>query len=314
MIIRQSAFEGTEPMLKGNLHCHTDRSDGWKSPEGLIRYYAKNGYDFLALTDHRYYNRMNLAPDVAITIIPGMEFDAYMEGDATPGSYGFRCYHTVCIGVDDESNTFEQDAKFKSGDQDVWCPEDYQKYLDWIRENNNLPILCHPQWSGTPLRYFENHKGYLAMEIWNSICAMRYDYDVNAPYWDEALGKGMRIWGVASDDAHESEELEFCKGWILVRSENNVPAILDALKKGNFYSTTGPVIWDFYVEDRVAHLKCSPCRTIQFISEHHISETIRGTGLTHGEQHLIWSYHYIRATVMDEQGRRAWTNPIFFRD
>ena len=64
MLIRQQAFTGLNGhFLKGGLHCHTTRSDGKLSPEETIRLHAENGYDFLALTDHRYYNFENYAPD-----------------------------------------------------------------------------------------------------------------------------------------------------------------------------------------------------------------------------------------------------------
>ena len=62
-MIRQSAFTGSAPLLKGGLHCHTTRSDGKGTPEEVIRLHKQNGYDFLALTDHRVYNYENFAPD-----------------------------------------------------------------------------------------------------------------------------------------------------------------------------------------------------------------------------------------------------------
>ena len=54
--------------LKGALHCHTTRSDGKGTPEEVIRLHAQNGYDFMALTDHRIYNYQNFA-DVPMTIL-----------------------------------------------------------------------------------------------------------------------------------------------------------------------------------------------------------------------------------------------------
>ena len=72
---QQQAFSGNERMLKGGLHCHTTRSDGQGTPEEVIRRHHEHGYDFLAITDHRNYNYLNFAPEVPITIIPGMEFD-----------------------------------------------------------------------------------------------------------------------------------------------------------------------------------------------------------------------------------------------
>ena len=159
---RQQAFAGKEKMLKGGLHCHTTRSDGAGDPADVIRLHHENGYDFLALTDHRYYNYENFAPEVPITIIPGMEFDNTFHD-----TMGFRCFHTVCIGPSKEDgNGFDQDVRLKSGT--ATCQEEYQSYLDKIHAKNNLTIYCHPEWSSTPARYFDKLEGDFAMEIWNS--------------------------------------------------------------------------------------------------------------------------------------------------
>jgi len=307
MIIRQAAFENSEKMLKGGLHCHTTRSDGAGAPDEVIRLHVKNGYDFLALTDHRYYNYQNFAPETDITIVPGMEFDSTFEDGWAPEQYGFRCFHTVCIGPDNETNGFKQDEKYDSGISKN--QEEYQPYLDWIHKNNNLTIYCHPEWSSTPARYFDKMKGNFAMEIWNSGCAISCDMDTNAAYWDELLGQGQKIYGVATDDGHGMHA--HCNGWVMVNSENKVPAILDALKDGKFYSSCGPVIKDFYVEDGVVHVECEGASCIQFISDKHPTTQIKGENLTHGEMKMRNKYHYIRVSVIDADGKRAWTNPIF---
>ena len=44
----------------------------------------------------------------------------------------------------------------------------------------------------------------------------------------------------------------------MVSSKNNVPAILNALERGAFYSSCGPELHDFYVENGKAHVVCSP--------------------------------------------------------
>jgi alpha-mannosidase len=63
-MIRQIAFETKRKMLKGGLHCHTTRSDGKLSPEDTMKLHKENGYDFLAITDHRVYNFKNFAPEL----------------------------------------------------------------------------------------------------------------------------------------------------------------------------------------------------------------------------------------------------------
>ena len=134
--------------FKGNLHTHTTVSDGKKTPEEVIALYKKNGYDFLALTDHRIYNYKNFAQDVDITIIPGMEFDSTFVREN-----GFRTWHQVFIGPDDETNGYKQDEELPRGE--AANQEEFQKYLDEAHEKNNLTIYCHPQWSSTPTRYFD---------------------------------------------------------------------------------------------------------------------------------------------------------------
>ena len=303
---RQPAFIDCKKHLKGALHCHTTRSDGQGDPADVIRLHAENGYDFMALTDHRYYNYTNFA-DVPMTIVPGMEMDRNLPGP------GCHCHHIVCIGPSKEDgNGFNQDDRFPSAVYEK--PEQTQEMLDWLHENNNMTIYCHPEWSGTPAREFEMLKGNFAMEVWNTGCAIEDGLDTNAAYWDELLIQGQKIWGVATDDGHAM--YQHCKGWVRVNAENNLNAILKALKDGAFYASCGPEIYDFYVDKGVAHISCSPVKTIQFV---HLRVPYRMARPEEGKDTLCEASiklrtsttPYIRAVVTDAEGRRAWTNPIF---
>ena len=90
--------------------------------------------------------------------------------------------------------------------------------MDVMHEKGNLTFYCHPQWSSTPARYFEKMKGNFAMEIWNSGCAMDNYMDTDAAYWDEILGQGICIYGVATDDELDSLIREFGEAGILSNS------------------------------------------------------------------------------------------------
>lgn len=302
---QQQAFTGKGKMLKGGLHCHTTRSDGRMNPDEVIRLHYENGYDFLAITDHRKYNFTNFAPDVPITIIPGMEFDNVLEKNQ-----GFRCFHTVCIGPSKEDgNGFEQDENPASGT--AKNQEEYQPYLDEIHAKGNLTVYCHPEWSATPARDFENQKGNFAMEIWNSGCAIENDMDKDAAYWDEILGQGKVLYGVATDDGHK--EYQHCVGWVRVKAENNINSILNALKNGEFYSSCGLEIYNFYVEDGMAVIECSPVAKIRLHSFMHPTKVVKSEDGTmmRAEFEIGNRFKYVRATVIDEDGKYAWTNPIF---
>lgn len=311
---QQQAFSGSEKMLKGGLHCHTTRSDGVVEPADVIRLHYEHGYDFLAITDHRNYNYTNFAPDTPLIIIPGMEFDNTFER-----GNGFRCFHSVCLGPEKEDgNGYEQDQRFESGRAKT--QEEYQPYLDEIHKNGNLTIYCHPEWSSTPARYFERLEGNFAMEIWNSSCVLGYDMDRDAAYWDELLGQGKVIYGVATDDGHALRD--HCNGWVMVRAKDpSVRSILDALQDGRFYASCGPVIHDFYVEDNLAVVECSAAAKVRFHSDRHPTRIVHsedGT-MTRAEFSLLDKkgnpqYDYIRAVVVDADGKYACTNPIFLTE
>ena len=238
---RQQAFIDKEKSFqKGGLHCHTIRSDGVGSPEEVMKFAHEHGFDFLALTDHQIYNHTNYAPETGILLVPGTE-----HSNILVYSHGFRCFHTVCVGPSPEDgNGFANDEKLPG--TNFQSSEEYQPWLDEAHGKKNLTILCHPQWSNTSAKYFENQKGNFAMEIWNSGCALAEDCDADAAYWDELLGQGKIIYGVATDDAHVFDHL--CKGWVMVKAEKDLNAILAALENGEFYSSCGPEIYDFYVD------------------------------------------------------------------
>lgn len=304
-MIRQQAFELTgNAMLKGGLHCHTTRSDGQGSPEEVIRLYARNGYDFLALTDHRVYNYRNFAPETGLLIVPGMEMDRNLP------ERGVHCFHTVCIGPSQENgNGFLQDQRFESGT--VRDQHEYQPVLDWIHQNGNMTIYCHPEWSNTPAVEFEQMRGNFAMEIWNSGCAINNDEDTDAACWDDLLLKGQRIFGVASDDGHPMSD--HCHGWVRVNARRELGEILTALKNGAFYASCGPEIYDFYIEDGRAVVRCSAVAKIRFHYGYAPTHIVRGEGIESAEFKVPEHYAYLRASVVDAQGRKAWTNPIFLR-
>lgn len=310
---RQQAFlDNTKKFLKGGLHCHTTRSDGQNTPEEVMIYAKEQGYDFMALTDHQIYNLESYAPETGVLVIPGMEYG----NDLVKGN-GFRCYHTVCLGPSKEDgNGFEHDQKFEWGSAPN--SEAYQPFLDDVHKKNNLTILCHPQWSSTSAKYFETQEGNFAMEIWNSGSAIGSLCDGDAAYWDEILGQGKVWYGVATDDAHSYASL--CKGWVMVKADKDINSILKALENGEFYSSCGPEIYDFYVEDGKAVIDCSPVKGVILHSDMHPNrvEKDENGNLTHAEFDIenYWAgpYDYVRISIVDKDGKKAWTNPIFLNN
>lgn len=307
-VLRQSAFTGEHILLKGGLHSHTTRSDGELEAQHVIALHERKGYDFLAITDHRIYNFDNAITSSRLTILPGMEIDRDLDSPDDPG----HGYHLVCLGPGrQDGNPYEQDQIFETAV--VNSQVELQPLLDELNQNKQRLILCHPQWSCTPTRSFDKLNGYFALEIWNTGSAQDCMMDRNNEFiWDELLMQGKKIWGVAVDDGHKRRH--HGKGYVMVNAENKLSSILQALENGAFYSSCGPVIHDFFVDEgRRAQLSCSGAVSIAFCyggSPYRVVKNVNGPLFQAGSR-IPESYRYVRAVVRDEKDRLAWTNPIF---
>ena len=307
MLIRQGAFTDGGRLLKGALHTHTTRSDGACTPEELLAAFEAKGYDFVALTDHRKYNREQFGSH--LTVLPGMEIDVCFEG--TRGN-GRHVFHTVCLGPADGGD-FRQDENFPSFD--IRTPEAYQPMLDEMHRRGCLTIYCHPEWSHTPVHEYAGLKGNFAMELFNTGCAIENEMDTdNGVEWEYAIDSGNRMYGVAVDDCHCIEHVGH--GFVRVNAANKAKAILDALAEGRFYASCGPEIRDFYVEDGEAVLVCDAADSIAFSCNgmpKHVTYAGEGEGLKTARMPLPHYAAYVRAVVI-RNGKRAWTNPIWLKE
>ncbi|MBR5446947.1 MAG: hypothetical protein IKV40_00840 [Clostridia bacterium] len=313
-MIRQQAFENKSiKMLKGALHAHTTRSDGVDTPEETIKYHYDRGYDFMMLSDHAVYNKKgDFCPDIPLTIIPGAEIDAGISDCSMPD--GNRHFDALCIGpISADSVPFEQDQPI-SASVEYDSFEEYQAYLDSLHQRGMITCISHPQRDYTPPRYLERIKGHFAMEIYNSASDIEYDLDADAPFWDEMIDNGIRLYGIACDD--DEGYYYSCHAWVMVNAENNPLSIMNALNNGEFYSSCGPEIYDFYVHGNKVVVDCSPVETIYIHCAKHPNDRVfePGKEITHGEFWINDSYPYVRISVVDKNGKKAWTNPIYLDD
>ena len=304
MLIRQAAFAKKGTFLKGNMHCHTMLSDGRASANSVIRQYDDMGYDFLALTDHQRYNFTNHAPGTDLLILPGIEEDRFLDGKGMP------VLHVVGVGPEEGNGyTDGEPVHYQRGGTADEC----QDIIDNIRAAGNLAILCHPMWSGNTVEEIKALQDFQMIEVWNTGSAIFWGVDSNTYHWDVLLHEGRRVWAVASDDGHDLHQNGF--GWVRVNAEKNIPSILKALENGEFYASCGPEIYDFYVEDGRVCISCSPVSQILLRNFSCPHRMLRGENMTGGQFQLRdLCTDYIRAEVVDAQGRRAWTQPIFLDD
>jgi len=117
---------------------------------------------------------------------------------------------------------------------------DHQRTIDGIEAQGGLAILAHPNWSSLGLEQCLGLHGYPAIEILNVVCNYLEYNGYALQYWDELLRRGVRVWGIAADDAHRIP-YQAGKAWIMVNAERLTrDAILQNIRTGNFYASTGP--------------------------------------------------------------------------
>ncbi len=172
--------------------------------------------------------------------------------------------------------------------------------------------IAHPQWSGMTLEDARSLKAAHAVEIYNHDCAMGCDRPDGFQYADLMLSEGRDLTMIATDDAHFSEPDHY-GGWVMVRSETLEPnALLTALKAGHFYSSQGPEIHDVEIIDDTVIVESSSVASVILQGHGSASQATHGTSMTRTAIPLMRCKQslWLRVTLIDAAGKRAWTNPI----
>jgi len=81
--------------------------------------------------------------------------------------------------------------------------------------------------------------------------------------WDYLLSCGYKIWGYAVDDYHDPLKDKPGRGFVMAKAENlDRTSILDALKNGNFYSSTGLILDELNIEGSSVDIYSKDCKEI----------------------------------------------------
>jgi len=302
---RKDSFIAAGNWYKGNTHCHTTISDGKVAPEEVVEIYKAHGYSFLAITDHNIYDYSAQFSTPEFLTFPAVECNVSVAGTTS------KCYHLV--GYSDGGDGMFPDG-FRTEVPQWQGISTAQGIIDNLRSHDNQVILAHPVWSRTEPPEFVGLKGLVGMEVYNTCCDFECNTGYAELYWDSLLRRGKKLWGFASDDSHRREQIA-C-GWIVVKApELTREAIVRSITLGSFYASTGPEITEFYVEDGAAHVTCSPAKAIHFVAYEDRGWSFYQEGdepITSASLKLQGTESYVRAEVVGLDGKKAWSNPIFF--
>lgn len=293
---------------KGNLHAHSTNSDGDLPPEEVIKAYRDRGYHFLSLTDHNIFTDYSQYNDKDFLMIPGFELSCPLNKQ--------KGMHLNVLQKGDCCD-FKQNQRFL-----VDSPE---KTVDFVGKykHNNIIMLNHPYWSLLEWEEVIGLDGISCMEVYNHGSEWLDCVGEASKFWDTLLRKGKKLWGLATDDNHNGYvgmdgwpfhllQTDSFGGYIVVKArELTRSGVMQAVLDGSFYSTTGPEIYDFYLEDDTMVVTCSPCQRIIFSGDQRYFQRSIGVGLTQFRAKRRGPEKYIRVQCVDQYGKTAYSNPIY---
>ena len=307
------------PWFKGNLHTHTNKSDGDSSPEIVVDWYSNNKYDFLVLSDHNHLTILE-SDQTKLLLIPGEEITLNLP----------YTIHINAIGIKKVIEPTLRSTKVKT----------LQANIDNIISAGGLAEINHPNF-----RWALNEKDLVQVRGAHFLEVFNGNYNTHnyggggkksvEEMWDEMLSKKIKIWGVAVDDSHHFKE-EFAphrhnpgRGWVEVFAKNlSEKNILDSMRNGNFYFSNGikfkniklnkekieiKISGDYFNKGLSNSLITDSKYTTQLISNNgEIIDEVYGKSVKFNLVKEIKKYTYFRTKTISSTGSAGWTQPIFF--
>jgi hypothetical protein len=204
---------------KGELHCHSQHSDGDGDPAEIVRLAEQRGLDFLALTDHNNQSQQAVlnAIETDLMLIPGFEVTTYYGHWNVWGAQGWIDFR-------------------------VQAPEHLQAAIDEAVRRGYLVSCNHPRPEG-PDWEFRDVAGYHCVEVWNGPWQFGNNHCLN--FWETQLKQGHQLPAVGGSDTHFlhrdfEPRLSYPTTYIYVEGQPSPARLLDGLRAGHAFVTYGP--------------------------------------------------------------------------
>ena len=272
---------------KINLHTHTKDTDGHVSQAEAIRRYKKAGYDAIAITDH-WISKFN-GREQGITLLSGGEYNTSYR-DCMDG-----VYHIVGVG-------------FTEAPSGIKVDDPPQKIIDAIHAVGGVAILAHPAWSLNDPAQIMELRDVDATEIYNTVSGVHFSRRPDSSLIiDMVASRGRYYPLIAADDTHFYDN-DDCVSFIMVRADSaDAEVLIEAIRRGDYYASQGPEV-HLYREGDEFVVRCSPCSEIRYYSNSVYTERVYyGDGITEARYKPKPVERYVRAEVVDKDGKLAWS-------
>ena len=275
--------------LRGNLHVHTTKSDGLRSPQRIINDYARLGYDFLMISDHDTYTApkdYRRYKSKGLILIPGNEISA--NGP-----------HMLHVGAD---RRIEPSALRQQVINDVNASKGFVvvNHPNWLEDFDHCPVEKMHQWIG-----------YAGLEIYNGVISFLQGSPYATNKWDMLLSKGRRLWGFATDDCHWGVKDQGL-GWNVAYVKRKTAAgVVEALQAGRFYASSGVTIDSIRVRSGKITIRTANARRIVALRQDAVRVAVSDDSAI--EVEVPDDAAYVRFECWGDGESFAWTQPFFVR-
>ena len=295
---------------KGQLHTHTLNSDGDSTPDDVVRWYREHGYNFVVITDHNYLTSVD-----GLNALHGAD-DKFqvIKGEEVTDRFGDKPIHVN--GLDPATL-----IKPPGGNSVVSM---VQNMIDAIKAARGVPSVNHPNYgwaiSADELAQLQRTRLF---EVFNGHPLVNNVGGGGVPgleeTWDRILSSGKLLYGIAVDDAHYFKRPEDTTvprpgfGWVHVRAQRlEARAIVDALERGDFYSSTGVELQSIDASSKALTIAVKIDRLskyrIQFIGRQ--GSVLSEMTATPATYTFKGDEGYVRAKVIESNGKVAWIQPV----
>jgi hypothetical protein len=229
--------------LKGDLHVHSNHSDGRWTIDDIVRYVDHHQLDFLALTDHNtvsgteHLRQALAAGGFRTVLIPAIELTTF---------YGHANALGVAEWIDWRISGPDGQPRTIGSSPDAPPTTTMPAAAAEVRRRGGTFVINHPRAGGYPActgcrwELGDASADYAdAIEVWNGAWDRAKNGEALA-LWTRWLNAGRRIPATAGSDSHRAPEWGTALGFTYVHARRESDAILAAVRAGRTFLSSGP--------------------------------------------------------------------------
>ena len=308
---------------KVNMHSHSTLSDGKQTPEELKELYMAQGYSAIAYTEHTRLHDLTHLTDENFVAILSYEID-FLNKEKAPFCFvdqPTEFAHMEAVHMNLYARDPHNAAAIELKDlKTEFTLENINEAVRRAREAGFFVIYNHPHWSMNTHELYANLKGVQGLEIVNGASNVASDLDYTPHVYDEMTCSGQRLICVGGDDNHYYPT-HFFRAWTVMKADELThEALIGAMEAGNSYASTGPEIYDLYLDEEDGEMKVTIrtsaaagiyCSTATRRRYRKLMNENGGVPLTEATFKINPTDFCFRISVKDEHGNHANTRFYF---